>query len=826
MKTDKSFLSTGEQTYLAKHRFRNPYELWQRFDELKNKQKEDDFDKERRELIHMYERKPHVIKRGGKYRSEPNWGVFRDAVDDYMKFFSSLALDRKIWCRIETFEGAEEMMDTEYSDAITEAFHKFCINTWSGRSAEIMSAIQDDCFFNRGHLHWKSPLDTYPCHVPCEDVYADTNATNCPKSFDLLFVRERLSAVKLYQRAIDPAYKDLGWKEKPILRALRNEIPGLKELSDKDILAQFRRGGISQMDQDRMIPLIYCYVREYNPAPSDHVRAGNQISLLVIPEELVAMGVKTGPDGELSKDAEKNAQLLKRSDYFQFVDFHAKDFDEVLATITPNTKKSFYNSSSFARQIFLGSKFHDTTTNALIRAVKRNMRLWIKTGSADTRKRIQVMDADEEVSCLTQEDEIAQVGMKQDVGAASELLRSVKGGINEFSPTEFGGTSTSPKGYPITKGEAQILSSQMDDRQKNAIKMFIANDEKLVKELYRRFVSSEESHDQYDNYKRFADYLKRKGVPAEAWNPENVIIYPRFNQFGGSASANYATANALVQATQLKPASKPEFRAKQSLIASIVGESNVSDYMDAPMQIDSELFIVGQENESLDNPINDAANVPVTPSDNHIMHIQLHMQDYMKKLGVGAQLLQAAAQDQTYRRQFLIEKAWEVIMSQDAKGAHIEAHFTMVASDETKQADVKTLYQQFREAQGNQDQLVAAVQAAQQQEVQANSRATLNDLEYQHKARMYQLDEDAKQAALNLDTEKKVKQTIISQEGADRKQAQKIAHKEQDQAQKASAKSQDVALEAAKKQIDLEAEREKLRMKKADKAKAAQSTTE
>jgi len=119
MPKENEFLYTGEQTYKAKHRFRNPYELWQRFDELKNKQKEDGFERDRKNLIEVYERKPYLIKRGGKNRAEPNWGVFKKSVDDYIRFFSTLALDRKVWCRIETFDGVEEQMDMTFSDAIT-----------------------------------------------------------------------------------------------------------------------------------------------------------------------------------------------------------------------------------------------------------------------------------------------------------------------------------------------------------------------------------------------------------------------------------------------------------------------------------------------------------------------------------------------------------------------------------------------------------------------------------------------------------------------------------------------------------------------------------
>lgn len=787
---------TGENTFDSQYRFNNPYDLWQRFEETRSKDEKNE--KQRQALIAMYKRHSYKIKRGGKVRSEPNWGIFKDAVDDHMKFFATIALDRKIWCRVDTHEGWEKGLDIGYSDEITKAFHKFCINKWKKKEATVMAAVKDDAFFNRGIMMWESPFDVYPCHIPIEDVYPDTNATTCPDSFDLLFVRKEFTAVELYRKAMDPDAKKLGWNKNTILRALRQDVESLKGCTNVELVDRWRRGGVSQLEKDKTIPLLFCYVKEYDAAPEGHERAGNRISFMVIPENMIHLGIKPDADGA------KSAQLLRRSDYFQFVDYYAKSFEQLMAVWTSVIDRGFYDDDSFAKMIYLASKSHDQTKNSIIRAVKRAMRVWIKTNSAETKKRLQTMEPDDEAGYLNQDDDIQQVGIRQDVSAATEMLREARSSINSFSPMEFQGTQNSPKGYPITKGEANILSQQLDDSKSMSIKMVISKNLAFCEELYARFCNSAEGSDTYKAFKLFKAYLKSKDIPDAAWAPENVCISPRFNKFGGNASSNYATAQGLVQATQLKPASVPEQRAKRDLIASLTGEANVDEYMEEPMQIDNEMFIIGQENEVLDNPFANPANIPVTPSDNHMLHLQGHIQDYMAKLQIAAQLLSQYQQDQSYRKQFMLERAVDVLLAQDNKGAHISAHFVVIQRDETKEAEVNQLSDVFRQAQAQQDQLQAQAQAMQQKEAQENSRQSMFDLEYTHKKRMLELDQQGKQSDLNLDSAKKVAQIEASKMAGDAKQEQKLRHTEEQQQLKQLDQEAQVAAKVANSQIDIE----------------------
>lgn len=789
--------SDNEFDYKHSYRFANPFDLWERFNQVVSLAREKAVEREK--LIKMYDRHSYKTRKNSSV-TEPNWGTFRDAVDDYIKFFSSIAFNRKIWCRIETHEGWKEGLDETWSDNITHAFHKFCIDLWKGKSKVIIKAIRDDAMFNRGVLMWETPagFDTYPCHIPMEDVFTDTNATTCPDSIDILFIRKRFTAVELYKKATDPRNIELGWNKKAILRSLSKQLDSLKDCKGvNSVIDRWRRGGVSQSEKDTLIPIIFAYVKEYKENEEDGPKKGNTISKFVFPENIVALGV--GPNTN-----RENYASLNKDDYFMYSDYYAKSFKSLIAIWSASLEHAFFDDESFAKQIYPSSRFHDRTFNRVIRGFIRSSRQWIKTSSADTKERLKKMDPDSEVELLNSDDDVAQVNMRQDISGGTELMRSAQSRIAAFNPSEFQGTQNSPKGYPITKGEAQILNSQLDDSKSTAITIATDNDESLMCELYYRFINSSEESDTYEGFKRFKAFLEFKGVPEKAWAYENVSIFPRFNKFAGNASSNFATAQGLVQATQIKPASIPEQRAKRDLIAALIGEANVHDYMEQPMQIDNELFIIGQENEVLDNPHANPTNIPVTSSDNHIMHIQGHLQDYMTKLGMASQLLSQAQQDQSFMRQFMIDDARKVILAQDNKGAHIAAHFQIVGRDKSKQDEVKQLAGIFQEAQSKQDQLQSQLEQLIQQEVQNNSRQNMFDLEYQHKQRMYQLDEEHAMAKNNLDAAKKVQQIEGAQLSSDRSQEQSMRHKEQEAQLKQAEQRQQVAGKVAMTQLDIE----------------------
>lgn len=792
-------------------RFANAVDLWDRYSDTKSSSKETLA--EAGKIINMYQRKPYLKKINGKRIDEPNWGKFRAATDDYIKFFSALALDREIWCRVETYEGEMEEQSCYYSDTITSAFHKFCIKPWHEKEAEVIKCISDDCLFNRGAMIWENPIDTYPSHVPSEDVMPDTNATTNPKSFDILFVRWRYTAIELYDIATSNRPEDLGWNKAAIIKALRNQLSCLKSTPEDSVTEKFRRGGVPQSQRDQLINVVFCYFKEYKKKKKGG-RDNLRISRMIIPEDLIAMGI-----------TEHTAPSNRFAEAMCYVDYEYSCFTEVISMWTSNIERAFYSKESFAWQIYLGCKFYDNTMNSIIRGFRRSMRLYLKTSNESTRKKILAQDAEAEVVTFGADDDIAQFNVRQDMSAGGELLRNVTNSISSFSPNDFQGTQSSPKGYPITKGEAQILAAELDDSKAVSIKLFISANRMFVNELYRRFVSSTSGCDTHKNFQRFKKYLKSKDIPDSAWKFDEVEVYPRFNQFAGKASTNYATAKGLLEAAQIKPASKAEEKAKRDVIAALIGESNVYDYMDLGVQIENEIMIVGQENEALDNPAANPANIPVTPTDNHMLHIMGHLQDYVYKMNAASQLLKNAGTLSSPRKIILVEKAAEMINAQDAKGGHIEAHLQMLATDETKADELKEFMGQFNAARIQQDQLANMIAQYQQSMEQDQSTMIAQDMDLQHKARMNELDYNHTKAMNNLGLEKAGSQAIARQEATKANQELKAQGKAEDMSAKREAQNQEIEHQRQKGSIELQKEQVKLAATKASsKAKENESS--
>ena len=803
-----------ERTYVDPYRFRHPYDLWTRYTEYKARAEEKK--KEDEKIVHAYKRHPRKVRRGGKIVEDPNWGGYKAACDNLIKTLTSIAIDRKVWCRVETYEGFDKDMDDLWSDYITEAFHKYCIKPWHNKEQDTIKSVTDAVLFNRGIMRWTNPLCVYPEYIPQERVIPDTNATLDETSFDILFIRDTMSAVELYNMVADEDAEELGWHTRAVLYALRTNLSSLKGCDDKGVLARWRDGGVSQAECDQQIAVVIAYVKEYEAATEVNAnkdKEGNQISLCVFPENLDMMGIKQDEPSTHGKD---------RSCTFQFVDYIYKCFTQAVSVRSASIAQGFYDSQSLGREIYTAFKFYDQSLNSIIRSVKRAMRLYIKTSSNDTKKRLRESSPDDEVIHLAMDDEISQFRMAADINGAMEIMRTVIGNVSTQNDLSYQGTSTSPKGYPITKGEAQILAQQLDDSNKVVIKMFISKDRNLINEVYRRFVTQEESKDRsYDNLKRFKKYLEKKGVPDEAWKFENVEVYPRFNQFAGSASQNYTTSQALMQATLIKPASTGEERAKRDVISSLVGEANVADYMDRKMQFDQELMIIGQENESLDNPYVNPTNVPVTESDNHILHYQGHLADYMFKMQFVQQLLGQAQQDQSYNKMFSIERAVDIINAQDNKGAHIDAHRQILLRDTTKEAELKELDAKFNQARSVQDQLVQQANAMKQELTQQGQQNNLRDLEFEHRQRMDDLELQKAQAMANIGAEKAASASEAKQRNSIRNQEIKEQGKLRDQEQKAADKRIDLEAKAQSAQIDLDKKRNDLQIDRAKAAKKA-----
>lgn len=799
VKTD--IVNQTERTYKHPHRFVTPYDLWTRCMDII---KIDDQKKKNREnIIKMYEREPY---KGGR---DPNWGQFRGMIGKAIKQIVNILLNRKVWVRVETYEGDD--LSQAWSDTITEAFHRFCIKPWCKRDQLVIAIAKDSVLWNKSFVVWPNPTCCYPIYAETDQVFFDSNTKLDLDTCEIAVVRRKMSLINIYDMVFDnEEYSDaMGWNKTAVKAMLTDFADVLKSTKDDSVTEVFKRGGITQDQRDIQVDLLWVYIREYAAAPEGHERYGNCYSLYVIPELIQGFGVSETTD--YPRETQIN-NVAKKRDYLLFNDFTCKSVKQAVAVHSMHFMDSIHSNDSFAKQIYTTCRFYDNSMNRMIRAVLRAMRLYIRTQNKKTQERLS-KDTNNEVEFLNDGDDVVQVQFKQDISGLAEISRQAVIEMNQQFGTEFQGSSQSRKGYPITKKEAELQSDQLNDSNSTDIKILVSQDRDMMEEIYRRFVNLDEygteDSDEYKGYKRFAEYLKKKKIPAKAWKLENVEIYSRYNQFAGSASASVVAAKGLVEATQISPASVSEERAKRDLIAAITGEENISDYMNEAMQFDSELFIIGQENSSLDNSLILPANVQVSPSDNHLLHIRGHLIDLQEKLGLANRLIQEYAQDQSYRRLLILEKVADITNSQDNKGAHIQAHIQLLSRDETRKDELAEIVPMLNQVNQQQDLLANQVRQLQEKESGNMKLMSAQDQEFQHKERMNQLDYNAKEATINQGLGKTVSQTKSRQEASIQNQQIKTAGKQQDQQLKVQDKAIDIAAKKAKVEIDIEGQQTK-----------------
>lgn len=799
-----NIVNGNERTYNHKHRFVSAYDLWTRFNTIKEKY--NDKIKNRESIIKAYERTAY---RQGR---DPNWGQFRGMVGKAIKQVVNTLLNRKVWARIETYEG-EDNADV-WSDNITEAFHRFCIKPWHKKDQLVISIAKDAVLWNKAFVHWCGPIGCYPEQLDIDDVYFDMNTKMDLDTCEMCFIRKRVSLIELHDLIEYEKETEYGWNKSAIIQCLTDFADTLKSDNENTITEIFKRGGLTQEERDRRISLIYCYVKEYKEAPEIHERAGNQYTLYVIPESPAGFGITDHTRVDMDQ--------VRKREYLLINDYNCKSISQVVGVQSMHYMDSIHSEDSFARQIFTTCKFYDNAMNRMIRAALRQLKLYVK--SADPKTRAQLLKSgDAEVEFIGDNATIEQVQVRQNIGDLSQIARRSVIDMNEQFGMEFKGSSNSEKGYPLTKGEAEIEHSELNDARSTDVKIMVSQNRCTVDEIYRRFLMLDDGCEGYDNLKRFKAWLKKKKVPTSAYAYENVCIYSRYNQFAGSASASYTAAKALLEATQIVVSSPAEGRAKRQVIESLTGEANVSEFDTELAQFDNELFIIGQENADLDDPDVLPINIPVSHTDPHLLHIRGHLIDMQEKLRIANQRLVEYAQTQSYRRLLILDDVANIVNAQDNKGAHIQAHIQVLSKDETHEDELKEIMPVLAQTNQQQDLLANQVAQAQQKEETNAGLVSRQDQEFLHQERMNKLQIDMMEAKANYDLGKVASQTQARQKTTAENQMLKTQGKRQDQEQKAQSAAIDIAAQTEKAQIDVQ---HKATIAEIDRRKRADKDTE
>ena len=768
-------MSTRENSFKKDYRFDKAEDLRNRYQMIADK---DPLKKMRKNLIESYDKLPMLNPRTKKY--EPNHGQLRMKVDNHQALFVDFLTESPERFKVNCLHS-DPLNKDQWGRVIASNFKDIFLKSWECMFVEESSTIFDMCMFSKGIMYWDNKVGYEPENIPVSDVFPNLEAKMNSETWELLFVRKSMTIIELYNLVFGDNKKTnttKGWREAGIKSLLEN--PVASGASSETYLSKFNAGSISQSEMDTQIVLLFCYVKEYKKDSN-----GNRVSKYVIPE-----------DAKYYPSVGQN----KNPDNFLFVDnSYCKYISNVACTRSYSVTRSFWDAPSYAELMYLSCKLYDQTTNAIIRAVIRNMTLFLKADDDAQSDKLRTIGMSE-VETLDSGTELVQSQVRIPVAEATQMIRQIMFDVEKEQAAGQAAGSQNTKGYAITAKEAELRSLNEDKAEAGLIKSFTAIDRFFYKELYRRAVTKPSSEEKKlnDLFKKRMEFHK---IPPEAYDPENVIIEPIFS-FGGSRANKISFSQSLYGAVSINASSESQKKAKRIAVAAHVGEENADEFFNA-MEEQKNLLEVqqkaGSENEDLDNPAVNPVNVPVSKDDNHMLEVVFHIQDYEYKLNTAMKLIQTAQQLPPMMKIGMLMTGKDLIIAQDSKGAHIEAHFAFIGQDPTiDKNQANQIYSKFNEMRKSQDELTAQVDKIFQEYIDSNQEdITLTTLQ-RHTQAMNQIELDKAQKLHDIGLAKALEQKDLAATKAASKTAQDHAHKQVIGDLEASQKATQVELEKQK----------------------------
>ena len=770
-----------ENSFKSSNRFDNAGDLYTAFNDIVSDTKE--VACKRETLIKIYDKTPTKNPRTKKI--EPDHGQFRMKVDNYMAVFIDFLTESTERFKVNCLFSDEKKKDS-FGRSIHSVFTDVFFKSWEEMFQAEVSAIFDMALFSKGIMYWPNKVGYRAINVPVNDVFPDLDAKMNPETWNLLFVRKKYTLIELYDMAFGEDSTELmrGWNKEAIERLLCH--PSFAQSATDTALELFNTGRSSQKLRDTQVSLLECYVKEYKKD-----KDGNRVSKYVINESEAYFS-------ESTEDRKKPGLLFVDKSY-------CKCISNIIATRSTSVTRSYWKSPSFGELIYLACKLYDQTTNAIIRAVIRNMTIFLKGGTGnndDYADKLRTIGSSE-VEVLEGDLEVSQSQIRIPINEASAMIRGIVFDLEKEQPSGQGVGSQNTKGYAITAKEAELRSSGEESSQSILIKMFSSLDRFFYREIYRRAIESPSTEEKRFT-SLFEDRMKTRDISKKDYNPDNVIIEPAFS-FGGDRNSKVGFARSLYQAVSINASSDAQKKAKRMLVSAHVGEANVLEFFDDAVEIENLLTVqqkAGGENEDMDNPNLNPQNIPVSKDDNHEIELAFHIKDYEYKLSFAKQMIDKSMQMPPILKMIFINSALDVIRAQDIKGSHIEAHFKYLSEDPTVSEEfIKSTYATFDNLRKSQDALQIQAESEFSKHLKENEQDATLTIEQRHKQMMSQLEIEHAKQMNEIGLGKALEQKELAKEKAATKTAQDYAQKEALGGLKIEQKKTEVELEALKKQI-------------------------
>lgn len=525
----------------------------------------------------------------------------------------------------ETFPNASEKTEA-FRREITET-----VRAKPGWTNLIADTSMENALFGFTALCWLDEFTWFPKHFRQDQFFVPTGTQQQAASAQVIVLRETLLLHEIFSLVEDKEAADTaGWNLENTVNAINNAQPENRRNGDSnwervyEDLIRESNVGMSHEAGALVVSVWHLLATEIDGKVSHYILTDNTVQ------------PKAGDSDVITNE---NDVLFEREDRFEDMASCASFF----AFQHGNGK--LQGSKGIGRDIYGIAAIVDRARNEVLDRLNLSGKVWVKCD--DKAMRRFKMSVVGNVVMIGQGYDIQTVKMETGVSEFLELDQFLTQLLDQMSG------ATTPKAFEgerVTKAAVDLFASREEESRDNIIGRFLTNFATMMSTLQRRMCSSDCSEkDAQEMQKRLLEVMSREELDhlAKSAVAETVKDYTETERQQIVMVASDARGNPLYNQREL------ERRKLSALISEEFAESVLLPEEDATVIAEQQrmqqlelLIIVGQAGE-----------MPVSPRDNHIIHLQ-----------VMAPAMEAAATE-------AVAQGVQGLEVLQALAAHAEAHF-------------------------------------------------------------------------------------------------------------------------------------------------------
>lgn len=481
----------------------------------------------------------------------------------------------------------------------TEAFRREITETIRSRpgwSSFVSEFSQENALFGFTTLAWADADHWFPKHFRQDQSFIPTGTKQAQGACQVVVLRESFLIHELFSLIEDKeSAKDAGWDMKNTVSAINNAVPADRRSSYENWERQYqdliRECNVGLSFEASPISVIVWHLYA--------VEVTGKVSHYIILDD------STPNTASPSKTTDESAMLFEREDQFDALK------DAALFFTFQQGNGTIHGSKGIGREIYSMAAMLDKSRNEVVDRLNLAGKVIIQGDEKQLRKfKMSVVG-----NALLINNGFTIVNHKLDSGVDAFLALDgfLTGLLDEISG------AVTPKvleGERVTKAAVDLLAGREEESRDNIISRFLTQFAQLVSTIQIRLCSTDTiDKDAKDMQKRLLEVMTREDLNDLAKQPvaETIKDFTEIERQQIALAATEGRGNPLYNQRELERRKLTALISEEFAEAVLLPEEDPTELAEQTRLQQFELLIIAGQ----------AAQVPISPRDNHMIHLQV-----------------------------------------------------------------------------------------------------------------------------------------------------------------------------------------------------------